>query len=115
MKIFLVALSFALAGGEEPSELQMRGAFSEALTIQVQNALEFVDEAEGAEAVARLRDAGFDRFSLDGFQKLECRRDERGYVCDFAVDIGLVNGGLQRTITGRFIPGPDGLVLFQEV
>ena len=114
MKIFLVALSTIVGAAEEPSELQMRSAFSQALTLQVQNVLEFVNETEGPEAVTRLRDVGHDRFSVNAFQKLNCRPEERGYLCDFEVDIGLVNGRLQRTITGRFVDGPDGLIFIQE-
>ena len=114
MKIFLVALSAVVGGADEPSELQMRTAFSASLTQHVQNVLEFVGETEGPEAVARLRDVGHDRFSVNAFQKLNCRPDERGHVCDFEVDIGLVNGRLQRTITGRFVDGPDGLIFIQE-
>jgi hypothetical protein len=93
----------------------MKGAFSDALTTQVRNVLEFVGETEGSEAVERLRDSGFDRFSVNTFQKLQCRPDERGYLCDFAVDVGLVNGVLQRTLTGRFAASQDGLVSFREV
>ena len=115
MKIFLVALSLALVTGDEPSEQQMKGAFSEALTTQVRNVLEFVGETEGSEAVAKLLDSGYDRFDVNAFQKLQCRPDERGYLCEFAVDIKLVNGPLQRTITGRFVNSPEGLVYLNEV
>ena len=116
MKIFLVALSAIVGAAEEPSELQMRDAFSESLTLQIRNVLEFVGETEGTEAVARLRDVGHDRFTINTFQKRDCRPQERGYVCDFDVDIGLVNGRLQRAVTGRFVGGPDGLIFFvQEV
>ena len=114
MKIFLVALSLALAGAEEPNEQQMKGAFSEALTMQVRNVIEFVGETEGSEAVAKLLDAGYDRFDVNAFQKLECRPDPRGYVCDFAVDIKLVNGPMQRTITGSFVQTASGLVFISE-
>ena len=108
---------FELMGGvsNEPSEREMQGAFADTLALQVQNALDFVRESEGADAVERLRASGHDRFNINAFRKLQCRLDEQGYLCAFAVDVGLVNGSLQRTMTGRFLSGPGGLIYAKEI
>lgn len=101
----------------EPSEQQMRVAFEGSLATQIRNALDFVREAGGDEAVTRIRENGMDRYTLNAFQKLNCRAQDDGsaHVCEFAVDVGLVNGPLQKTISGRFIKGPDGLVFASSV
>ncbi len=108
---------FVLMGGlsDEPTEREMQGAFAQKLALQVQNALDFVRESEGMEAAERLRAAGQDRFNITAFRKLQCQMAEQGYVCAFAVDVGLVNGSLQRTVTGRFVSGPGGLIYAEEV
>ena len=63
-----------------------------------------------------LRFAGGEKPSIKDLDGLVVASpDERGHVCDFEVDIGLVNGPLQRTLTGRFLNGPGGLVFFQDV
>jgi hypothetical protein len=122
MKLWIVPL-FAIgvvAGshpGDEPNEIQMRAAFEGSLAAQVRNALDFAREAGGDEAVIRIRENGMDRFTLNAFQKLNCRAQNDGetHVCEFAVDVGLVNGPLQKTISGRFIKSPDGLVFTNGV
>jgi hypothetical protein len=49
------------------------------------------------------------------FRKLDCMRaPERGYRCDFAVDIGVVTGSLKRRVSGRFTRGPGGLRFISE-
>ena len=101
----------------EPSEGQMRAAFEGSLAVQVRNALDFARETGGDEAVTKIRDSGMDRYTLNAFQKLNCQAqdDRTAHVCDFAVDVGLVNGLLQKTISGRFINGPDGFVFANSV
>jgi len=111
--ILLFALS-VVAGShpsDEPSEHQMRTAFEGSLAVQVCNALDFAREAGGDEAVTRIRENSMDRYTLNAFQKLNCRAQDDGsaHVCEFAVDVGLVNGPLQKTISGRFIKSPDGI------
>jgi len=110
-----VALSAATSG--EPSEIQMRAAFEDILTRQVQNALDFAAETGGPEAVAAIRAKGLDRFTVTGFRKRACRRIAAGsgHFCDFAVDIEMVSGRLQRVISGRFVAQPDRLVFIQDV
>jgi len=122
MKVWIVPL-FAIgviAGSNptyEPSEQQMRAAFEGSLSAQVRNALDFAREAGGEEAVSRIRDSGMDRFTLNAFQKRNCRTHDDGFahICEFEVDVGLVNGPLQKTINGRFIKGPDGFAFASEV
>jgi hypothetical protein len=102
--------------GDEPSEYQMRAAFEGALAAQVRNALEFAREIGGDEAVMKIRESGMDRYTLNAFQKLNCRMDDgAAHVCEFAVDVGLVNGPLQKTITGRFNKSENGFSFRSEV
>lgn len=105
----------------EPSELQMRAAFEGSLAAQVRNALEFAREAGGEEAVAKIRSSGMDRFSLNAFQKLNCQADggrmagNLAHVCAFTIDVELVNGLLQKTISGRFSKRGIGYEFHHEV
>ncbi len=121
MRLWIIpvfALSVVAGGnpGDEPSEQQMRMAFEGSLAAQVRNALDFAREAGGDEAVTKIRENGMDRYTLNAFQKLNCRADDgSAHVCEFAVDVGLVNGPLRKTISGRFIKGPDGLVFANSV
>jgi hypothetical protein len=108
--LFTVGVVVCRNPSNEPSEYQMRAAFEGSLAAQVRNALEFAREAGGEEAVTRIRDNGMDRYTLNTFQKLNCQPQEDGsvHICAFAVDVGLANGPLQKTISGRFIKHPDG-------
>lgn len=113
MRLFVFSLTLlaVLFGGfsEEPREAQMQQAFETSLAIQVRNALDFVAEVGGAEAVDKIRQAGSDRFAIRSFRKLDCSRaGDAGYLCSFAVDIELVNGSLERRIDGRFLPNSSG-------
>jgi hypothetical protein len=109
----LIAASYT---GDEPSEYQMRAAFEGSLAAQVRNALEFAREIGGDEAVTKIRESGMDRYTLNAFQKLNCRMDDgAAHVCEFAVDVGLVNGPLQKTITGRFSKSRNGFAFRSEV
>jgi hypothetical protein len=116
MHIFLVPLlAHALApvaAPAEPSEHAMRAAFEATLQIQVQNVLEFLEETSGPAAVARVHDAGTDRFEVRSFKKLECVREEGGHLCNFSVDLSVVNGVIERTVKGRFVIGPDDRLTF---
>lgn len=101
---------------DEPTEYQMRTAFEGSLAAQVRNALEFARETGGDEAVMKIRDSGMDRYTLNAFQKLNCRIDDgAAHVCEFSVDVGLVNGLLQKTITGRFRKNGIEFVFHNEV
>jgi len=112
---FVVLVVLTGSYSNEPTERQMRAAFQDSLVAQVQAALEFAAETGGREALARIQAAGTDRFELRTFRKLDCMRaPERGYRCDFAVDIGVVNGSLQRRLSGRFTSGPDGMRFVSE-
>jgi len=101
----------------EPSELQMRAAFEGSLAVQVRNALEFARESGGEEAVAKIRASGMDRYNLNAFQKLNCQADDgrMAHVCAFTIDVELVNGLLQRTISGRFSKSGNGFEFHGEV
>jgi hypothetical protein len=104
----------ALFGGyeDEPSERQMLGAFEGTLALQVRNAVDFVEESAGLAAAEAIRTSGYDRFEILSFQKLHCARasEQQGHVCSFHVDIGVVNGALERTVTGRFVSRGSKLV-----
>jgi hypothetical protein len=121
MRLWIVPLLAvgAFAGSNssnEPSEYQMRTAFEGSLAAQVRNALEFAREIGGDEAVTKIRENGMDRYTLNAFQKLSCRMDDvSAHVCEFAVDVGLVNGPLQKTITGRFSKSGNGFAFRSEV
>jgi len=100
---------------DEPTERQLRAAFRDSLTADVQAVLDFVAETGGPGALAKIYAAGTDRFEVHAFRKLDCMRaPERGYRCNFAVDIGVVNGSLKRRLSGRFTRGPDGLRYISE-
>ncbi|HUI96417.1 MAG TPA: hypothetical protein VLX44_11735 [Xanthobacteraceae bacterium] len=100
------------SGSGEPSEAAMRAAFAATLADDVQSALAFVAETGGETALARVRAARTDAFDIRAFIKLGCMPTaaKTGHVCDFAVRLGVVNGELARTVTGRFYAGPHGLV-----
>jgi hypothetical protein len=120
MKVMIVPLIVlsAVAGelSEEPNEAQMRGAFEQTLATHVRNAIEFVAASGGPQAVQDIRQNGTDRFEVRAFQKRICARTagQRGYRCDFAVAIDVVNGSLQHTLAGRFYVGRQGLMFAQE-
>jgi len=112
--VALVAVMVSMS--DEPTERAMRAAFETKLASQVQNALDFVAETSGPEAVARVREAGTDRFAISGFKKLGCQRDERGgHVCRFSVDIAVIDGNLREELTGRFYMRDDGFAFTQDV
>ena len=114
----IAVLAFAGTGHEDgPSERDMRVAFEGALALQVQNAIEFAAETGGPDAVTAIREKGNDRFSIDAFQKLKCAPQAQGggHICEFAVDIGLSNGPLRKTLSGRFTAGSRGLVFLYDV
>ena len=100
---------------DEPSERAMRAAFEISLAAQVQNALDFVAETSGPDAVAKVREAGTDRFEINTFRKLGCQQGERGgHVCRFAVDISVINGSVHEELIGRFYPRDDGLAFSHD-
>lgn len=114
----IVALGVTMASfsfSDEPSETAMRAAFEANLTAQVQNALDFVAESNGPDAVAKVREAGTDRFEIRTFRKLYCRPGEKaGFVCGFAIDIGVRDGAVQETLVGRFFFGDAGLAFTHD-
>ncbi len=101
---------------DEPSEAAMRAAFETRLTAQVSSVLDFVAETGGDEALEKIRAARTDEFAIRRFKKLDCGRSAArpGYVCTFAVQVGVVSGVLEETMTGRFVEGPRGLVFAHE-
>lgn len=120
--LFAVAVVLGSNPTYEPSEGQMRAAFEGSLAMQVRNALDFVRETGGDEAVMKIRDSGMDRYTLNAFQKLNCRAQDgltqegrAAHICAFAVDVELVNGLLQKTITGRFRKNGSEFVFQDEV
>ena len=118
MRLFLVPLvAFVLVPPDqslEPTERAMRIAFEQRLQVQVNNAIEFLSETGGPQAVARVREAGMDRFEVRTFRKLDCAPDNDGFRCNFEVDMTLVTGPLGQKISGRFGPGPDGRLTFVQ-
>ena len=120
MKVLMVPLIVmgAIAGelNLEPNEAQMRGAFEQTLAKQVRSAIDFATESGGPQAADAIRINGTHRFEVRAFQKRACVRltGQRGYRCEFFVDIDVVNGLLQRSLTGRFFAGPQGLTFAQE-
>ena len=118
MRLFLVPLVAVVLSppdqSSEPTERAMRIAFEQRLEVQVNNAIEFLSESGGPGAVARIRDAGMDRFEVRTFKKLDCAPDGDGFRCDFEVDMTLVTGSLGQKISGRFSPGPEGRLVFVQ-
>ena len=106
----------AVTGSGEPTESAMRAAFETTLAAQVRSALDFVAETGGQAAIDKVRAARTDEFDIRAFTKLTCALSaaKPGHVCDFAVRIGVVNGLLEQTMTGRFYAGPHGLVFVNE-
>jgi hypothetical protein len=116
ISVLVIGVIAASYPGDEPSEYQMRTAFEGSLAAQVRNALEFARETGGDEAVVKIRENGMDRFTLNAFQKLNCRTDDgSAHVCEFAIDVGLVNGPLHKTISGRFRKSGNGFAFHGEV
>src|SRR5262245_19493651 len=112
-------LAFGLLIGsqtDEPAEVDMRAAFQARLTADVAATLDYIAEVGGYDAVARVRAAGTDRFTIRSFRKSNCTRSVEmpGFVCGFAVDIDVVNGALSQTMSGTFVPGPQGFVFRQD-
>jgi len=116
MRLFLlptiVASLFATEQPLEPSEQAMRAAFEFRLTEDVQNALAYVAETAGPEGVERVRAAGTDRFAIEDFKKQNCVRNETGHLCDFAIEVSVVNGKIEQTLKGRFQSRPEGGLTF---
>jgi hypothetical protein len=102
----------AVTGSDEPTESAMRAAFETTLAAQVRSALDFVAETGGQAAIDKVRAARTDEFDIRSFTKLNCAPSaaKAGHVCGFAVSIGVINGLLEQTMTGRFYAGPHGLV-----
>ena len=70
---------------------------------------------ECAEAVATLRAARTDEFTIRSFVKRDCvpsagHDAASSHLCTFSVRIGVVTGELDRTLAGRFYASPHGLV-----
>ena len=118
MRLFLVPLvAYVLVPLDhpaEPTERAMRIAFEQRLQVQVANVLEFLAETGGPAAVARVRDAGMDKFTVRTFKKLDCAPERDGFLCSFEVDMTLVTGPLEQKISGRFGPGPNGRLTFVQ-
>lgn len=115
--ISAVALLLVLGyGSDEPSVAGMKGAFSARLAADVAHAVEFAGETGGAEAIARIKAAGTDRFDIRSFTKIECARAQQraGHVCGFTVDIDTAAGPRRYTLTGRFYRAPGGLEFGHE-
>jgi hypothetical protein len=107
---------FAPGSSDEPSEAAMRAAFATRLSEQVRSVLDFVEETGGRDAVDAVRMARTDEFDIRSLKKVDCTRSATGsgYVCEFAVRIGVVSGTLEHTLSGRFYVGPRGLIFAYE-
>jgi hypothetical protein len=89
----------------------MHEAFDHYLTDVTARTLEFIRETGGSAAVKRVKAAGNDRFEIQAFRKLGCRRSraKQGYDCSFKADIITVHGLTQRTLEGRFYNTSSGV------
>jgi hypothetical protein len=114
----IVALGVTMASlsvDDQPGEHAMRSAFEESLTAQVRNALDFVAETGGQDAVIKVQEARTDYFEIRTFRKLYCMAgDKVGHVCAFAVDIGVRDGSLHQILLGRFFRRDDGLAFTHD-
>ena len=111
----LVAGILVVTGfSDEPSEAAMRDAFTARLAADVRAALDFVAETGGEAALAKVRAARTDEFAIRSFSKLACAPRPRGHVCGFSVRIAVVTGEIDRTMTGRFYEGPQGLAFVED-
>lgn len=100
----------------EPSERDMRAAFEGVLSLQVRNALDFAAESGGADTLDKIRENRTDLFAISAFRKLKCETEAAGgHRCDFHVDLSLSSGRLERTLSGRFVGGTDGLRYMQDI
>ena len=111
-----MAVVAVISGGysDEPSEAQMKTAFETSLAVQVRNALDFVAQTEGAEAVKKIEHTGSARFTIRSFRKLDCTRAlDAAYRCSFAIDIELMNSKVERLMNGRFSPSSGGLAFVE--
>lgn len=101
---------------DEPSERAMRTAFEGVLSLQVRNALDFAAESGDASALEKIRENRTDLFAISIFRKLRCENEAGGgHRCDFQVDLELSNGRLEKTLSGRFVGGADGLRYVQDI
>jgi hypothetical protein len=118
MRLFMVPLiafgMVAVDQTDEPTEGAMRAAFELRLAAQVESAMDFLAETHGPEAVERVRQAGTDQFTVRSFTKKQCQRSGNGFVCAFTVDLSVVNGTIQQTVRGRFMPSRDGQLTFTQ-
>jgi hypothetical protein len=107
----LVGVLAVTGYSDEPSEVAMQRAFQATLAGDVRAALDFVAATGGEPALAKVRTARTDAFDIRGFTKLACAPSlhAAGHVCGFSVRIGVVTGEIDRTMTGRFYEGPNGL------
>ena len=96
---------------DEPTENKMRSAFERSLTAEVADTMAFIGENGGREAVERVRMAGYDRFAIRNFRKIDCRpmATKSGFDCAFTTNIILANGPMERSLKGRFYNAPEGL------
>jgi hypothetical protein len=110
LPIIAVGVIF-FAHTDEPTENQMRGAFTRSLAAEVADTMTFIGESGGREAVERVHMAGNDRFEIRNFRKVDCRpmKTKSGFDCAFAVDIILANGPMERSLNGRFYNAPEGI------
>jgi len=115
MRLFAVALLAATAllraYFTEPDEQAMRHAFDSDLAEGVKTVLDYVAATEGPEALARIREARTDAFTIRAFRKIECHpsEDKPGHYCDFLVEVDTIAGPIARLAAGRFYAGPRGL------
>ena len=89
----------------------MRSAFERSLTADVADTMAFIGENGGREAVERVRTAGYDRFQIRNFRKIDCQpiATKSGFDCAFTTNIILANGPMERSLKGRFYNTPEGL------
>jgi hypothetical protein len=114
--IVVVGVVAVTGFSDEPSEAAMRLAFQATLADEVHSALDFAAETGGEVALAKIRAAHTDEFNFRSFTKLDCvqSRHRSGYLCEFAVRIGVVTGEIDTTMSGRFYRGARGLVFVNE-
>lgn len=107
--LLAVALGLCIEPGD-PTELQIRTAFEQALNNPLRPVL-IADEAGGSGRVLR---GG--ATEIRALRKLGCvAAPVSAYVCDFFVELRADGETVRRTISGYFLDGPGTLTFAREV
>ncbi len=107
--LFAAAAALCIAD-TEPSELQIRAAFQQALNNPVRGVL--IAPLQGEPGMLLHGDTT----ELRALRKLGCTRvPVSAYVCDFFVELRSNGETVRRTVSGYFLDGPATLTFAREV